>query len=434
VRKSVDIFCRGLKYIRSKICIRMTFFIILLFVWFVREYVSTGASEQVSDIAFLLLKSSMFVFGLVILFAALTVLLSYFQYRRADAIPKISFVYTGVNKVICIVECNKLLFPFAGMLKAGLTFDKDHEALIVLKKQKNRIAFGKKELSLPNIQSYDLDKVTLFFQDIFRMFSFKVEFKHKVSIVVLPISDADIDLSNVSSTSDKNDIRTNTVQRKEGEFLHFKHFESSDDIRRIVWSVYAKTKELIVRTIELHSMYASRIDLYASFCNNYQNILNKTVSDAFLNHYKTNIWEVYLSLKKDNDVRFVPDQKSKTAIEHHLEISAQISGMDWHSNKIEDYCGNEKISVICISSLLPLQDAENFLDTLGSETIVIFTSWKSAVEQIGIKDVLQEIFTITEEKKINWKWLFSTNRRKILNNDKAIRQALISRQLNYVEL
>jgi hypothetical protein len=412
----------------------MTFFIIILFVEFVREYIAAGASEKVNDIASLLLKSSMFVFGLVILFSAITVLVSYFTYRRAKAAPEISFVYTGVNKVVCAVVCNKLLFPFTGAVKAGLTFDSRHDALIILKKQKNRKASGKKELLLPDIKSYDLDKVTVFFQDVFRMFSFKIEFRHKISVVVLPVSEDDVELSNVTCATDRDEIRTDTVHRKEGELLHFKHFESSDDIRRIVWPVYAKTKELIVRTIEMQSMYASRIDMYASFCNNYRDVMKKTVSDAFLNNYKTNVWEVYKSLKKDNEVRFVPDQKSKIAVEYQHEVSARISGMDWHSNKIEEYFGDEKISVVCISSLLPLQDAEKFLDQLGSDTIVVFTSLRSSVEKIKIKDVLTEIFIIPVEKKINWKWLFSADRRKILDNDNAIRKTLISRKLNYVEL
>jgi hypothetical protein len=432
--KKVDVFCRGVKYIRSKMFVRVTFFIVLLFVFLVREYVAAGASEKVNDIAFLLLESSMFIFGIIILFSIVTILISYFMYRKSKAKPGIKFTYTGDNEVICEVVCNKMLFPFAGAVKAGLTFDRQHEALIVLKRQKHRQAYGKKKLNLPNIKSYDLDTVTLFFQDFFRMFSFKIEFKHKVSVVILPVAENDIELSKVLYTMDQDEIRTQTVHHKEGELLHFKHFESSDDIRRIVWPVYAKTKELIVRMIEMRNMYASRIDMYASFCNSYRNVLDKTISDAFLNNYKTNIWEVYKSLKKDNEVRFIPDQKSKIAVEHQHEVSAQISGMDWHSNKIEEYFVDWKISVVCISSLIPSQDTEKMLDKLDTNAVVIFTSLKSSVEKIGVKDVLKEIFTIPNEKKVNWRWLFSTGRKKILNNDKAVRNALISRNLNYIEI
>jgi hypothetical protein len=400
----------------------------------VREYVAAGASEKVNDIAFLLMKSSMFVFGVIVLFSITTILVSYLMYRKTKAMPEIKFTYTGVNKVICAVVCNKMLFPFAGTVKAGLTFDKQYETLIVLKNLKHRQACGKKELILPDIKSYDLDNVTLFFQDIFRMFSFKTEFKNKVRVTVLPVSENEIELSKVSYTMDKDEIRTNIIHHKEGELLQFKHFESSDDIRRIVWPVYAKTKELIVRTIEMYNMYASRIDIYASFYNNYRDILVKTISDVFLNDYKTNIWEVYKSLKKDNEVRFIPDQKSKIAVEYQHEVSAQISGMDWHSNKLEEYSGNAKVSVVCISSLLSLPDVEKFLDNLGANTIVVFTSLRSSVEKIGIKDIVKEIFTIPEKKKINWKWLFSSNRKKILDNDNAIRNALIARKMNYIEL
>jgi hypothetical protein len=146
------------------------------------------------------------------------------------------------------------------------------------------------------------------------------------------------------------------------------------------------------------------------------------------------IWEVYKSLKKNSEIRFIPDQKSKIAVEHQHEVSAQISGMSWHSNNIEAYSDSGKISVTCISSLIPFADIEKFLDNAGANTLVVFVSLKSFIGKIGIKDILTEIFIVTEEKKINRKWLFSTARKKVLNNDNAIRNALISRNLNYVEL
>jgi hypothetical protein len=163
-------------------------------------------------------------------------------------------------------------------------------------------------------------------------------------------------------------------------------------------------------------------------------MLEKTISDKFLNDYKTYIWEVYQSLKKDSEVRFIPDQKSKIAIEYQHEVSAQISGMDWHSTEIDEYFSGSKISVICISSLISLQDTKKLLDKLDTNTVVVFASLKSSLKQIGINDIIREIFTIPEEKKINWKWLFSISRKNILNNDVAVRNALISRGLNYIEL
>jgi hypothetical protein len=414
--------------------IRMTLFIVLLFIFLVQKYVASGASAKVNDIALLLLKSSIFVFSIIILFSIITTLIPYLLYRKSKTAPDIKFTYTGTNRVICELVCNKLLFPFMGTVKAGLMFDKQYDTQIVLKRRKHGQGSGKKNLTLPDIKNYELNKVSLSFQDFFRMFSFKITFRYKASVTILPVAKDNIELSKLSYSMDKDEFRTDTAHRKEGELLHFKHFEASDDIRRIVWTVYAKTRELIIRTVEMQNMYASRVDMYASFCNNYQNVLDKTVSDVFLNSYKTNVWEVYKSLKKDNEVQFVPDQKSKIAVEYQREVAAQISGMDWHANKIEEYPGNAKISLICVSSLIPAQEIEKILDKSGANTIVVFVSMKSSVGKIKIKDVVREIFTIPEKKKINWKWMFSNNRRQISNNDNAIRNTLISRKINYIEL
>jgi hypothetical protein len=413
--------------------VRITFFIILLTAFIVREYLDSGASERVWDVASLLLRSSLVVFSVIVAFSILTTVIAYLLSGKSGKIPEVKFTYTGNNQVICELVCDKLTVPLVGTVKAELSFDKQYEAVILLKKTKGK-GSGKKELTLPDIKNYNLDSVTLLFQDFFRIFSIAKVFSHKESVLVLPVSEGDISVPKAPFTFDNDEIRTDTVHKKEGELLHFKHFEASDDIRRIVWPVYARTKELIVRTVEMHNMYASKIDMYASFCNSYQNLLEKSISDTFLNYYKTDVWEVYKSFKKDNEVHFVPDQKSKIAIDYQHEVSAQISGMAWHSNKIEEYFGNNKVSITCISSLIPSQDVEKVLDHFGANTIVVFVSLKSTIAKISISDILREIFTIPEEKKINWKWWFSMNRKKVLNNDKAVRNALISRKLNYIEL
>jgi hypothetical protein len=402
-------------------------------VFIVRVYLYSGASERVWDIASLLLRGLIVVFCIITVFSISTTLIAYILYDKSRKVPEIKFTYTSNNQVICELICDKLAFPLIGTVKAELLFDKQYEAIILLKKMRGK-GYGKKELTLPDIKNYNLDSTTLLFQDFFRIFSITKIFTRRESVLVLPVSEDNVSLPKASFTLDNDEIRTDTVHKKEGELLHFKHFESSDDIRRIVWPVYARTKELIVRTVEMHNMYASKIDMYASFCNSYQNLLEKSISDTFLNHYKTDVWEVYKSLKKDNEVHFIPDQKTKIAIDYQHEVSAQISGMAWHSNKIEEYFGNNKISITCISSLIPSQEVEKILDHFGTNTVVVFVSLKSSIAKISITDILREIFTIPEEKKINWKWWFSTNRKKVLSNDKAVRNALISRKLNYIEL
>ena len=55
----------------------------------------------------------------------------------------------------------------------------------------------------------------------------------------------------IEPKSTKNDdVRTNQLRKISGEWLEYKKYEATDDIRRIVWKVFAKNKELIVRKQE----------------------------------------------------------------------------------------------------------------------------------------------------------------------------------------
>jgi hypothetical protein len=415
--------------------VRLVFFIVLLIFAAAKYIVYPEASERTIEISNLLLKITMFALSTIILFSLLTTLIPYILYVRSKGKPEVKFRYADDNNLICEIECRKFPFFFAGVLKARIVFDNRYTASILLERKKGRRMAGVKKLSPPDIKSYDPEAVTLFFQDYFRMFSMQKTFYFKASITVLPVHRHEHDIISQPIVLSDNEIRTDTIHRKEGELLHFKQFESSDDVRRIVWAFYAKSKELIVRTTEMYSMYVSKLDFHASFCNEYADLLKKNTDSEFLNYYKTAIWETYRSVKTTGkDIYFIPDQKSKSAAKHGHEVSAQISGMSWHSNRIYDYLKDAKVSICCISSLVPVQDIEKAANfTFSSETFVVFVTLKSFLGKINPLDILTLIFTVPE-KKPGWLFFFSRNGKTILNNEKAIRDILKSRSINYLEL
>ena len=418
------------KYIRKRIPVRLAFFIILLFVLLVRNYVNAGGSDRVHDVARLLLKASVFGLLMILLFSIATLLVSYLVYIKRGAKPEIKLLYSDDNSIYCEINCSNILFPLAGVIKAEIICEKQYCTQLVLKRVKGRKATGHKQMGLPDIRNYKLESATIFFQDFFRLFSFQKTFAYNANVSVLPIAKENIHLRSNPFSLETDKTRTDTVHHKEGEMLHFKSFESSDDVRRIVWPIYAKTKELIIRKVEMYNMYASKIDMSALFTNNYSDILEQNVSNTFLNSYKNAIWGVYKTLKASNDVNFVPDQKIKVTTELQGDVSAHISGMTWHSDKIEE---EKNISVCCITSLIKAEDIEKFVENTGGKTFIVFVSLKSHINKINYKELLKEIFTITKDG-VNWKWLLSINRLKIMSNDNAIRSVLNSQNVDYIEL
>ncbi|MDR0558829.1 MAG: DUF58 domain-containing protein [Prevotellaceae bacterium] len=424
----------NIKQIRKKIPLRTVFFIILS-IFILLKYFYPEASEKAIDIYTLLFKLLTVVISAIILFSISTILISYLPYIKRCEVPEVKFFYSSDNNVICKINLYKLCFPFAGIMKAELTFNARYDISIILKRKKGKQASGLKELFLPDIKNYDIENVTVYFQDFFRLFSLYKTFRFKSSVFILPVSKNEYKIENMAVNLDEDDVKTDTVHRKEGELIHFKHFESSDDIRRIVWSVYARSKELIVRTVEMMNMYASQIDVYASFSNKYINAIDRNVSDKFLNCYKTAIWEIYLSLKNKDEVsvNFIQDQKLKITADYRHGVQGLISGMEWHADSIVNCLHGNRVSICCISSLVDSKDIEKIVDTFSENTFVVFVTLKSIFGKIDANRVIREIFTISDSGKY-WKWFFSNIRKRVKVNEAEIRNALKSRDLKYMEL
>ncbi len=150
-------------------------------------------------------------------------------------------------------------------------------------------------------------------------------------------------------------IRIDEMRKVEGEFLNYKNFETNDDVRRIVWKIYAKNKELVVRIPETNDPYASHVYFYASFYNNISNDFYKKFNDVFLNSYKTIVWNVFEQLySQNNSIKYITDQEVKSvyADDELQKIKYIISTSVWQQSKdIASYFNNQYGSVICISSL-----------------------------------------------------------------------------------
>src|SRR6185312_7478147 len=110
--------------------------------------------------------------------------------------------------------------------------------------------------------------------------------------------------------TEETNMRIEEMRKVEGELLNYKNFENNDDIRRIVWKIYAKNKELVVRIPETNDPYASHIYFYASFYNAISNDVYEEFNEVFLDNFKTAIWNIYDQLHRQKAlIQYIPDQE-----------------------------------------------------------------------------------------------------------------------------
>jgi hypothetical protein len=215
----------------------------------------------------------------------------------------------------------------------------------------------------------------------------------------------------------------------EGEYLNYKNFENNDDVRRIVWKIYAKNKELVVRIPEIMDPYASHVYLYASFFSRFNTDGNSAVEVPFLNYYKVLTWSIYQNLIKQGfDVRYIPDQEVAKAnlADEQQWVKYSISTSKWHQSKdLKTYVKTSDASVVIISSLSDVDEVRDIIENHGKDITFIFIKLSDSFKNQNIVDWVQWVFVQNAKDDIDvYKrgWDFSPLRQKLRDNENRLEE------------
>ena len=330
-----------------------------------------------------------------------------------------------------------MLRPLLGFVKIRLKYDRTrYSDKFLLVKQSRKKLFdttidGVYYWNLPEIKEYRVEQAILYFEDFFQFFSLAIGIDTSTSFHTQPMDEAAEIQKAFPRKTEETTTRIEEIKRVEGEYLSYKNFESNDDVRRIVWKIYAKNKELVVRIPEILDPYASHIYLYASFHSFYNIAGNEVVEIPFLNYYKTLVWSVYKQLsQKGFEVRYIPDQdipKNKMPVEAE-QIKYSISVSQWHTdNELKEYVKTKDASVVIISSLTNIDDVNELVERFGNEIAFIFVPLTDSLNKQHFGDWLQWLFVQQEKDaiaKYKTNWSLSLLRIKVAQNEKQIKQLL----------
>lgn len=340
--------------------------------------------------------------------------------------------------------------PFLGFVKGRLFYD-NHEmtskfSLLSNKWRKKKLLpyaiSGKSRLELPDIKEYQLKGGFIYFHDMLHLFSLAVKQPVKGEFYQPPVLKKKDEKDVSPKKTENTDIRIDQLRRVDGEYLNYKDFESGDDVRRIVWKVYAKNRELVVRIPERFEPFASHLYFYASFHADV-NIgwQNNGYFKEMLNYYKNNIWTVYDTLNtKEWQVRYIPDQSF--SIPEHLtdnEKSARIiSNSSWHKDKeLTKYFDTKQGTVLCISSLTDVEELENILDEVNESTVIYFIKLSRTFKHwVAWGWFKRLIFQPPKDRlnKLRTRWVFAPLKFKIQKREKKIVEVLKSSQVTWTTI
>lgn len=330
--------------------------------------------------------------------------------------------------------------PILGFVNGRLYYD-DHvmtdKFSLLSNKRKERslrraAITGKSRLNLPDIKEYDLKGGFVYFEDMLHIFALASPQQIGGHFYQPPTLMKEDEADVFPKKTESMDVRIEQLRRVEGEYLNYKDFESGDDVRRIVWKVYARNRELVVRVPELYEPYASHLYFYASF---YAAVKAQWLGEGYLkemlNYYKNCVWTVYDTLsKKEWDMRFVPDQSFNIPeLLPEDEKSARIiSNSQWHADSsLQQYFNPKSGTVLCVSSLTDPQELRNVLDRCDAATVVYFVKTSNALKSFAPLNLLGRLIFLPPEDRLSrlrTTWTFSPIRLQIAKREKEIEEML----------
>jgi hypothetical protein len=397
-----------------------------------------------ADILPLLIHIAVFFVVVILSISLLSVLISFLFFMVKKKRGAITFKIVtkplqtkrGEQKQTVQLDIHPVLKPFLGFIKIRLKYDEEHfskKFSLIEQSQRKLISTaiaGTYNWRLPEIKEYRIEKAIIYFEDFFQFFSLVLPISTNNRFYTQPLDAADKVIQATPRRTEETNTRIEELKRVEGEYINYKHFENNDDVRRIVWKIYAKNKDLVVRIPEILDPYASHIYLYASFFAG-DMPRNEVIDVPFLNYYKSKIWNIFRQLVQEGfEVRYVPDQPIAAANTNDAQQQAKysISTSKWHSDKdLKQYVQAKDAAMVVVSSLSDADELAQLVEQYDSAISFVFVQLTNSLHQSGVGDWLQWLFVQNEKDAINEyrrKWNLSFARSKIVNNEKRLKEII----------
>lgn len=401
-----------------------------------------------SLVPFILLmgKLTMLLIAGVILLSVISTVICWAHYlyirNRKGTLLKLSFTTEQKKErksLFLNASIEGALRPLLGFVKGCIIYD-DHQMTdrfsLLSTSKKNAISraalTGKSRLLFPDVKEYDIRGGFIYFQDMLHLFSLAVAQPVSGHFYQPPVIVERNDKDAAPKKTETLDVRIDQLRRVEGDYLNYKDFEAGDDVRRIVWKVYAKNRDLVVRVPEMFEPYASHLYYYASFHvvarNNW---LGLDYQKEMLNYFKNSVWTVYDTLAgKEWKINFVPDQPLNLPeiADQSEKVARTISNCDWHTDKdLLAYFNPRSGSVLCISSFTDTVALEQLLEKCDSSTVVYFVKLSSTFRHfIPLGWLSRLIFLSPPDRlsRLRTSWTFSPMRLQVNKREKEIEQLL----------
>lgn len=429
--------------------IRINFILIGLALYFLYQlgFPTTKGDKQLLEsqllqasesIVTLISKFTFLLFLLCVSCSLLSTLLTFFwcKYNTAQYAKDVKLTIEKQGQINHLrITVPRLLHPILGYVSGILAYNKTtiNRPFQFRRNRFFSIALyqAEQKLSLEDIITYRFHHLALIFSDMFRMVqlraSYVLDYTYYNPPKNLNINIDEIEITNSNTTDEKIKLK----KTNDGDYLNYKNYESGDDIRRIVWKVYAKNKDFIVRTPDLENKNKPLLQILASFYT--QLTINEAIARPLLNHYKNTVWtitETYLAT--DAQVNYQNDTTKLIASES-TAIAALITQQEWHNKQnLASAVQIPKDNIIIIHSLSNVEDVEQLIH-LAPQAQIYLVQLSDVIMGNIVGHWLRKIFLVntTEKAKLYSNYWSSAQQKNIRRNEKSLLTILDTQSRNY---
>ncbi len=375
-----------------------------------RQPVNASGTDSITPLVILLLQIA----GLTLAgLALLTLLLTAFAWagllwrsRRGLKPVAISFEAAGETGLRLQAALQVSPLPFWGTALLRVFFEEGGNAGPVLLERKgfSFLPAGRQwrtaqPVALRRVQAYKVARVVVQLRDVFGLFAFTLRLPAGALAVNRPAGTGEDMPPLPPSRTTEFTERIEELRPVEGELFQYKNFETGDDMRRIVWKVYARNRDLVVRTPERLEPYASQIDLYASFgaaLPALYDAQNEWVQEL-LSFYKSAVWNLYGGISRqglrpvfhtDQEVSALGEGDGSPA----AAIQNAITGAQWTTGDTLSTGAGGKGEVVVISSLLQPNALAQLLRAGRGPSAVCLVALSEAIAAPEKKSWLSRLF------------------------------------------
>jgi hypothetical protein len=336
----------------------------------------------------------------------------------------------GILPIEATIE--NILRPILGTIEIRIVFPQWRISDRILLDENKRTwlspfntVYGKAELDLHHRGLHDVEEVQIVLTDMMKLICIPITLHSQNRLLTIPKKLKEENFDIFPTATEEQDVRINIPKRVQGEFLAYKDFESGDDIRRIVWKIYARSGELVVRMPETRDPYASHVYICMGFYNELITEFDDLAGRELLNVYKDSLRQVYDAVSKNNySVRILKDQEEQLDT-GTTETSKDVFFMataNWQKDQLpSEAFAIPKAAVICLSSATPVEEIENLFGKLPMHVPVMVFALSNALGP-ALRFSVKNIFFKPANHPLNevrQSWWISPLRRKLkLNEDK----------------